>query len=59
MPIFHRVVDGEDAHKLAIILAKYGFVPRGKQIKNEEILVIFQIYQINKAKFNYKQYIGF
>lgn len=41
MPLLHKLTDGEDAHNLAIKLAKYGLVPKGKALKNAEILVWF------------------
>jgi hypothetical protein len=42
MPTLHKLIDGEDAHNLAIKLAKHGLVPKAKQIKNAEILVRFK-----------------
>jgi hypothetical protein len=42
MPTLHKLIDGEDAHNLAIKLAKYGLVPKAKLIKNAKILVRFK-----------------
>ena len=42
MPLIHKVTDGEDAHNLAVKMAKYGLVHKSKEIKNAEILVILQ-----------------
>ena len=39
MPLVHMLIDGEDAHNLAVKLAKYGLVPKSKKIENMEILV--------------------
>lgn len=40
MPIIHKTMDGENAHNLAIIMAKHGFLPKNKEIRNEKILVL-------------------
>ena len=40
MPTIQKFMDGEEAHNLAIILAKYKLVPFSKRFDNEEILVI-------------------
>ena len=40
MPIAQKLFDGEQAHNLAISMAKYGLVPLKKTLQNEEILNI-------------------
>ena len=41
MPLAHQLMDGEQAHNCAILMAKYGLVPGHKKIQNENILVEF------------------
>ncbi|CAF0722289.1 unnamed protein product [Brachionus calyciflorus] len=38
MPIIQKTMDGESAHNFAIKMSKYGFVPKEKSYKNQEIL---------------------
>lgn len=39
MPSLQKIMDGEQAHNFAILMAKYGCVPTKVHYKNEESLV--------------------
>ena len=39
MPLVHFATDGETAHNLAVIMAKYGLVPKASRLEDEHILV--------------------
>lgn len=40
MPTLMKIADGEQAHNMAVLVSKYGLVPKGHKFKNESILVI-------------------
>jgi hypothetical protein len=40
MPLVHKIMDGEQAHNFAILMAKYNLVPIEKKIENQQVLVL-------------------
>lgn len=43
MPVLHRLLDAESAHELAISLAKYGLVPRGKEMQTADASLLVSV----------------
>jgi hypothetical protein len=48
MPAVHLVTDGEQAHNIAIRLAKYGLCPKSHTFEDQSILVAYRINHIQR-----------